>query len=514
MTTHMSLQPNILGSFPITTPYGQLYYVNADYTASGAVYKPIENFMREEVYKYYANTHSNAHNGQLMASYIDQAKNLIRKSVNAKVCDKVIFTGNGCSGAIMHIIHLLELKTETTPKTIVFVSVAEHHSNYLPWTHLPVELIIIPMTSEGIVDTTALRRKLEEYRQHPKICSFIAGSNVTGVIQPVREISILVHQYGGLIFWDYAGCAPYVPIDMHNIGGDPNSYFDAIFISPHKFLGGPGSPGVLVANYKIFKNDVPFCPGGGTVRFVSADIKRYSDNLEQRETGGTPNIMGCIKAGLAFQLKDELIDFITYREVEINRKVRAALTAIANLELINPPASPRTKQVPIYSFKINGLHYNFIVALMNDVFGIQTRGGVSCCSMFAHFLLRNCKEKQKSIYKQIVSDHGVPADYGWCRVTFHYTMTDEVVDYVLYAIKYVAQHGHKFLSQYKYIEAANHWQHKDFEHNFPKLSYHNRSRRKETQLTRAILSAQLELSAQLVDLSGAMSVGRRSFSSA
>jgi selenocysteine lyase/cysteine desulfurase len=496
MAAHFS---GTMGSFPITTPFGRVYYINADCTASGSPYKPIESFMKEKVIKYYANAHSNAHNGQLMSSYMNQAKDAVRRSVNAKPCDRVIFTGNGCSGAIIHIIHLLDLKTLSSPKTVVFVSVAEHHSNYLPWTHLPVELVIVPMTNMGLLDTDYLESALKQHSRSAKICSFIAGSNVTGIIQPVHEVSELVHRYNGLIFWDYAGCAPYVAIDMHK---GPASYFDAIFISPHKFLGGPGSPGVLVANHRMFKNEVPFCPGGGTVRFVSADIKRYSDNLEQRETGGTPNILGCIKAGLAFQLKDELIHVIAQREEAINHMVRPRLFGNQRLTLINPKPYPGIHQVPIYSFKIQGLHYNFIVALLNDIFGIQSRGGVSCCSMFAHFLLRNCKRKQMSIYKQIVSDHGVPADYGWCRVTFHYSMSDAVIEYILYAIDYVAQYGQLFLDQYDYIETDNHWVYRGYQPQFPTLSYHNKSKVKETILTSEVLNEQLKLSIRLLKARG------------
>jgi selenocysteine lyase/cysteine desulfurase len=254
----------------------------------------------------------------------------------------------------------------------------------------------------------------------------------------------------------------------------------------------------------LFKNDVPFCPSGGTVRFVSADIKRYSDNLEQRETGGTPNILGCIKAGLAFQLKDEIIGYITEREEAINRIVRPRLFSgrSSRLTLINPKPYPGIHQVPIYSFKIEGLHYNFIVALLNDIFGIQSRGGVSCCSMFAHFLLRNCKRKQMSIYKQIVSDHGVPADYGWCRVTFHYSMSDAMVEYILYAIEYVAQYGHLFVDQYDYIETENHWVYRGFQHQFPTLTYHNKRKVKETVLTPEILNQQIKLSTRLLRAKG------------
>ena len=492
----LSLVKYTSGTYPIDTPFGRRYYVNADYTASGTVYKPIESFIREEVLKYYANTHSNAHNGQLMASYMTQAKNLVRRSVNALPCDKVIYTGNGCSGAIMHIMHLLELSKPTTPESVVYVSVAEHHSNYLPWTHMPVKLIVVPINEDGTINIDYLTRSLIKYQGRQQICSFIAGSNVTGVLQPVHEISALVHRHKGLIFWDYAGCAPYVAIDMHR---DDQSYFDAIFISPHKFLGGPGTPGLLIANYRIFKNSVPFCPGGGTVRFVSDDIKKYSDNLEQRESGGTPNIIGSIKVGLVFQLKDELLPFITQREREINAKVRRVLYNMEGLDLINPIMDDDAEQVPIYSFKIEGLHYNFIVALLNDLFGIQSRGGVSCCSIFAHYLLSNNRSKQKAIYKQIVTDHGVPAGYGWCRVTFHYTMEDHVIDYILSAIAYVVKYGKLFVSQYHYEEVENHWVHNHFKHEFPELNYRNASRKREMRLTPAILEAQLAAALRLAN---------------
>lgn len=480
-------------AYPIKTPYGSLLAINADYTASGTMHGPIENFMRKQVYPFYANTHSNAHNGQLMAHYIEESKNLIRKSVNAKPCDRVVFTGNGCTGAIMHMIHLMNLRTKTNPETVVFVSVAEHHSNYLPWTHLPIKFIIIPVTSTGAIDTKILAERFIEFARHPKICSFIAGSNVTGVVQQVNAISRLVHQHGALIFWDFAGCGPYVPIDMHF---DDISYFDAIILSPHKFLGGPGTPGVLVANHKVFKNEVPFCPGGGTVRFVSRDIKKYSDNLEVRESGGTPNILGCIKAGLVFQLKDELIGFITRRETEINAKVRSTLNGIKDIEMINPMSSTVAQtQVPIYSFRVKGLHYNFVVALLNDLFGVQTRGGVSCCSLFAHYLLSNNKTKQMSIYKQIVSNHGVPSDYGWCRVTFHYTMTDNMVDYILYAIQFVVRYGKMFLHEYEYEENPNRWVHRRFKHVFPPLSYKNIAQFNAVPLTYDILRKQAGLAA-------------------
>jgi len=473
----------------IPTPFGEKYSINADYTASGAIYQPIEKFIRQHVHKFYNNAHSNAYNGKLMANYIEQSRNLIRKSIGAKPCDKIIFTGNGCSGAVTHLIHSLKLRFQTTPKTVVFVSVAEHHSNHLPWTHLPVDLEIIPLTPEGIINATYFEKKLKHYssENRPMILSITAGSNVTGILQPVYALAKLAHKWKCLAFFDYAACGPYVPIVMHY---DDETYLDAIFISPHKFLGGPGSPGILIASEKLFKNEEPFCPGGGTVRFVCKDFQHYSNSIEVRESGGTPNIIGCIKAGLAFQLKDDLLPTITKKEHQLNTYIRPILEQIENLELINPPTSS-VEQIPIYSFRVKDLHYNFVVVLLNDLFGIQSRGGVSCCSVFAQYLLHIGKQKQQKIYHQIVDDHGVPETYGWCRITFHYTMTPIIVDYILEAITFVCKHGKEFLPEYEYLSKANNWIKRGFVNTFPKLDYHDSSIVPETKLTKTILDKQI-----------------------
>lgn len=475
----------------IQTPFGEKFTVNADFTASGMLHDGIERFMQTQIHPFYSNTHSNAHNGKLMAHYMEESRRLIRKSIHAKQTDKIIFSGNGCSGAVTHLIHSLNLRQETSPQTVVFVSVAEHHSNYLPWTHLPVVMEIIPTRNDGVIDLAIMKDRLAQYEGHPIICSFIAGSNVTGVVQPVHAISKLVHRANGLIFFDYAACAPYVSIDMHQDDATM-SYFDAIFISPHKFLGGPGSTGVLVASNKLFRNEEPYCPGGGTVRFVCKDFQHYSANTEVRESGGTPNILGCIKAGLVFQLKDEMLPRIQKREHEINRRVRDFFAGIPCMDLINPPEST-AEQVPIYSFRLKGVHYNLIVALLNDLFGIQSRGGVSCCSVFAQYLLHINRTKQEKIYHQIVGSHGVPEDYGWCRVTFHYSMTDEIVDYILHAIKFVCKYHSTLAPLYKYLPDANNWTHRSFDRKFPALDYHRGDGPvpKTITLTHEILSRQL-----------------------
>lgn len=475
----------------IPTPFGQKYSINADFTASGAIYPPIERFIRQRVHKFYNNAHSNAYNGKLMANYIDQSRDIIRKSIGAKPCDKIIFTGNGCSGAVTHLIHSLKLRYETKPKTVVFVSVAEHHSNYLPWTHLPVDLEVVPMREDGIIDLKYFESKLKKYSSEgrPLVSSFIAGSNVTGVVQPVYAIAKLAHRWRCIACFDYAACGPYVPIHMHY---DDETYLDAIYLSPHKFLGGPGTPGILVASERLFRNEEPFCPGGGTVRFVCKDFQHYSSNMEVRESGGTPNIIGCIKAGLVFQLKDEMMSLILRKEHQINEYVRPILESIPNLELINPTPPSDATQIPIYSFRVKDLHYNFVVVLLNDLFGVQSRGGVSCCGVFAQYLLHIGKQKQQKIYHQIVDDHGVPESYGWCRITFHYTMSQHLIDYILDAIQFVCEHGKKFLPHYQYLEKPNNWIKKGYKMVFPTLDYHDDTTVPEEPLTKAVLAKQLD----------------------
>jgi selenocysteine lyase/cysteine desulfurase len=443
------------GHPPIQTPFGHRYIINADVTASGYPNRLVESIIENQILPYYSNTHSNAYNGRLMSHYIEQSKEIIRKSIGARKCDQIIFTGNGCSGAINHLIHCLNLKNQSRENIVVFISKAEHHSNHLPWTHLPVTLVYIPLLKNGLIDVNYLNKQLKQYQNYKTIlASFIATSNVTGVHQPVNLISQAVHKYKGLIFWDYAASAPYVPIDIHH-NDESGQYFDAIFISVHKFFGGPGTPGILVANQNLFKNNVPYCPAGGTVRFVCPTFQTYSQNIEIKETGGTPDIVGCIRAGLAFDLKNRYQPFIIYKDKQILEYAQHRLSNISNLKLLNP--AKNLNRQPIFVFIIDDLHYNLVVVLLNDLFGIQTRGGISCCSLLAQDILGIGPDKQKKIYSQIVSDKGVPSEYGWCRVSFHYAMPDFMIEYILYAVEFVASYGRMLKTIYKYYPLKNNW---------------------------------------------------------
>ena len=471
-STSLELYKNTYGSPLFQTPYGSRNMINADATASGFLYRPIDDFIQNNVVPYYNNTHSNAFAGQMMNLFINKSKQKISKSVNANKNDKVLFTGNGCTGAIQHIIHMLNIKQKSDANPVVFISEAEHHSNDLPWRHLPIDLVIIPIDVEtGLINLSKLKKYLKKFSDRRlKLISFIAVSNITGVIQPIEDICTLGHKYGALVMFDYATGGPYVPINMHRDESSGN-YIDILVLSSHKFLGGPSAPGILVVRDSCCRNDIPFCPGGGTVRFVTDDMQKYSDDIETRENGGTPNIIGCIRAGLCFELKDKYQSYISKRELWLLRYVQAGLVNLKDLiEIINPLEN--SERIPIFSFRVKGVHYNLIVTLLSDLFGIQTRGGISCCSMYAQKILKISDEKKSDVYKSILDDQGVPSYYGWCRITCHYSMPKYIVDYIIYAIEFVAKNAKKFKPYYMYDAKKNSWYYSDI----------NKPRSREEQL--------------------------------
>jgi selenocysteine lyase/cysteine desulfurase len=459
---------NFYGIPLIDTPFGKRHVIYADFTASGQPAKIIEDFLQKEIYPYYANTHSNAYCGRLMAHYIEKSKHDIRNCIGAKKSDMIIYTGYGSSTAITHFIHLLDIFNKKE-KPVVFLTDFEHNSNFLPWKYVPVELEIVSTHDTGLININHFKELLNKHKHKSnKIVSFSAGSNITGIIQNTSEISILSHKYGCIVSFDYAAVGPYVKIDLHK-QDDSGDYIDAIFISPHKFFGGPGTPGILVCNDKLFINKCPFYPSGGTVRFCSSDVVIFSENHETRESGGTPHIIGCIRAGLTFKLKEKIFDYMINKEEVMVPYIRNFLNKIKNVYLLVPNCQedPNIKQVPIFPFIIPHFHYNYIVVLLNDLFGIQTRGGVACSGIYAEKILHLTKKHQKKIISSILKNGSVPSEYGWIRVTFHYTMSFEVINYILNAIKFVAKYGLLFLPFYNYVPKKNLWEFSlnvDFKH--------------------------------------------------
>ncbi|CAF1155130.1 unnamed protein product [Rotaria sordida] len=460
------IDSNIIGkNIRINTPWGSRKMIYADYTASGRGLTFIEHYMLNNVLPHYANTHSdNNACGRQTTKFREEARTMIKRYVNGTNDDVVIFTGSGSTAAINKLVHVLQLNDEEVrSKTVVFISAFEHHSNILPWIESGVKVIRIPNDKQGLIDEDFLENRLKYYHNNIKkqiICTFNAASNVTGIQTDVDRISRLVHLYNGWIFWDYAAAAPYVKIDMNP---SKLTYKDAIFISPHKFVGGPSTPGILIAKKTFFTDRVPSDVGGGTVNFVTRTRIEYVTDIERREEGGTPNILGAIRAGLVFHLKESVgYHVIEAREHVLVKKVFARFRNHRTLIILGSTTIPR---LAIFSFRIyvpsldKYIHHNFICVLLNDLFGIQVRSGCSCAGPYVLDLL-GIDDKTIDIYTKFITQedndrlHGIPKielmKPGFARFNLSYFANDEEIDYILNAIEFIANDGWKFLSLYTY----------------------------------------------------------------
>ena len=437
----------------VETPFGQRPLVYADYTASGRAFEPIESFIRERVLPFYANTHSESSmTGRQTNRLREQSRAMIRKALNAGPEHAVIFCGTGATAAINKLVHLLGLRDgNASEPTVVFIGPYEHHSNELPWRESSAEVVVIPLDNEGRLDIAALEQQLQKYAGRARLlASFSAASNVTGLKTDTAAIGALVHRFGGQVFWDYAAAAPYVGIDVADK--------DAVFISPHKFLGGPGTPGLLVVRRELLHNDVPAVPGGGTVSFVAPDFHHYLEDCEAREEGGTPGIVESIRAGLVFKLQQEVgTEAIEAREESLVSKVLGRWSQHPAIRILGNPALPR---LSIISLQIQRgeeqLHYAFVVALLNDLFGIQARGGCSCAGPYGHSLLDIDAESSRALDAEVQRGNSVLRP-GWVRLNFNYFLDEETVDYLVQAMEWVAEHGWRMLSHYRYQADSGIW---------------------------------------------------------
>jgi len=462
----------------IDGPYGSRPIIYADYTASGRSLSFIEDYVRSVVLPLYANTHTESSGTGLQTTRLrEEARGIIGRCVGAtKPEHAVVFCGSGATHAIAKLIGVMGLKvpsplddryhlSDSIPadeRPVVFIGPYEHHSNELPWRESIADVVIIDEDADGHVSLEHLERELNKYAHRATLIgSFSAASNVTGIITDTIAVSTLLHQHGALSLWDYAAAAPYVPIDMGSSADANMSYKDAVFISPHKLIGGPGTPGVLIARRDLFANRVPDVPGGGTVRYVSTTEHDYHPEIEHREEAGTPAIIESIRAGLVFQLKEAVGPQVI--EAKESDFVREAIARWEQHPNINVLGSHEADRLSIVSFVIRYddrfLHHNYVVALLNDVFGIQSRGGCSCAGPYGHRLLGIDLERSHEFQREINRGcEGIKP--GWVRVNFNYFIDDATFDYIVDAVVMIASHGASLLAEYEFEPDSGLWHHR------------------------------------------------------
>ncbi|MDX2361681.1 MAG: aminotransferase class V-fold PLP-dependent enzyme [Crocinitomicaceae bacterium] len=449
-------------NYQLPGPFGNRYITYADYIASGQPLRFIEEYIQSTILPTYANTHTeSSFTGLQTSRYREEAKDIIRNAVNANEDDAILFRGSGCTGAIdLMVRKLLQFYDTQESYPVVFIGPYEHHSNILPWREGPFELIEIPMGKKGNVDLVVLEEGLKKYAgKRPMIGSFSAASNVTGLQAPVEEITALIKKYDALSFWDYAGAAPYVPIDMNPMDAPA---IDAIFISPHKLIGGPGTPGLLIVKKSIFNEGLPVVVGGGTVQFVTKSQQHYFEDIETREDGGTPAIIESIRAAMAFKLKSEvgpeLIEEL--EKIYITEAINIFKTD-KNIYILGSKELPR---LGFFSFHVKHenkfLHHNFVVALLNDLFGIQSRGGCSCAGPYGHDLL-DITEDLSQQHTCDLMDGNNGNKPGWVRLSFNYFIPKEEFDFIVRAIEWIGEHGWKLLKSYLFNDRNGLWSHKN-----------------------------------------------------
>jgi len=466
-------------------PFGVRRVTYADYTASGRSLSFIEDYIRDQVMPLYSNTHTESSaTGLQTTRFREDARDIIRAAVGADPDEyAVIFCGSGSTAAVDKLIGILNVRipadldqhyglSDHIPadeRPVVFVGPYEHYSNELPWRESIVDLVTIHEDGDGHIDLRQLEDELQHYADRPiRIGSFSAASNVTGIKSNTRAISVLMHRYDGLVFWDYGAAAPYVDLDVAPSRADddgeaihaPLDYKDAMFISPHKFIGGPGTPGLLIVRKALLTNSVPAVPGGGTVAYVNAENYQYLEDPEHREEGGTPAIIESIRAGLVFQLKENVgSELIRAREETFIERALEAWSLVPGLEVLGDLQSDR---LSIVSFVVRHgsryLHHNYVVALLNDLFGIQSRGGRSCAGPYGQRLLGIGIETSHEFEREITRGcEGIKP--GWIRVNLNYFISETVFRYILDAVELVAREGWRLVPRYRFDAASGLWHH-------------------------------------------------------
>jgi selenocysteine lyase/cysteine desulfurase len=451
------------------TPYGIKKILYCDWIASGRLYGPIEKTMTDRFGPFVANTHTETNEtGIRMTRSYRHAHDLIKKHVNAGPNDIIITAGSGMTSMINKFQRILGLKgcgklrhddcIQNHEKPVVFITHMEHHSNQTSWYETNSDVVLLQPDKDLLFDPEELRSQLEKYKNRKfKIGSFTACSNVTGIRTPVHKMARMMHEYGGICLIDYAASAPYEEVNMHP--SDPMEKLDAIFFSPHKFLGGPGSSGVLIFDSTMYHSNAPDNPGGGTVDWTNpwGDYK-YVDNIEAREDGGTPGFLQAIRAALALELKNRMgTENILKREKELANLAFAELRKIPSIKILADNVEDRLGVISFYHEKI---HFNLIVKLLSDRFGIQVRGGCVCAGTYGHFLLEVSYDRSKEITEKI--NHGDLSDKpGWVRLSLHPTLTDDEIHFFGQSLNAIINNIEDWHKDYIYLRTTNEFIHRN-----------------------------------------------------
>lgn len=465
----------IIGNYQwFDSPYGRKKMLYADWTASGRAYQPLEDAIQEHILPFYGNTHTETTvTGMGMTKAYEQAKTIIKQHVNAGANDSLIFCASGATHAVNKLQRILGLRipervqdyhhhaypytqADEQLQPVVFVTHMEHHSNHTSWLETIAKVVIIDAGETGYPDLVHLGQLLEEHKARKyKIAAVTACSNVTGMHTPYHAIAKMLHAYGGWCFVDFAAAAPYTAIDMHP--REKGAYLDAIYFSGHKFLGGPGAAGVLIFNHRLYNNQVPDQPGGGTV-FYSNPWNRhcFTDDIEQREDGGTPPIIAAIRIAMCIRLKESMgIERIAAREKELTDIVYHRMQNISNCTLLE---ARNKNRLSIFSFIIHNAHHHLFVKILNDRFGVQSRGGCSCAGTYGHYLLNVNKEQSRKILQSLRKGN-MAAKPGWVRISLHPVMSNAMVQQVMDAVEATAVNYATWAADYWYDNAAQQYRH-------------------------------------------------------